>query len=59
VLQVTTKLAGAAAFLVLGVVNAASGDPRLALATLLVPLVAGWWVLRGHAAGAGEGPADQ
>jgi hypothetical protein len=24
-----------------------------------VPLVAGWWVLRGHAAGAGEGPADQ
>jgi UMF1 family MFS transporter len=59
VLQVATKLAGAAAFLVLGAVNASVGDPRLALATLLVPLVGGWWVLRGPAPARGGGPAPQ
>ncbi len=45
VVQVATKLAGAAASLAFGAVYAAVGSPRTALAVLLVQLLAGWWAL--------------
>jgi len=45
-LQVGSKLAGAAAGLLFGWLYLASGLPRAGLAALLVQLVAGWWFLR-------------
>jgi UMF1 family MFS transporter len=45
-MQVGTKLSGFVASLVFGVVLAASGLPRAGLVTLLIQIVAGWWLLR-------------
>jgi len=44
-MQVGTKLSGFLASLLFGAVLAASGLPRAALVTLLVQIVAGWWLL--------------
>jgi UMF1 family MFS transporter len=46
-LQVGTKLAGAAAGLTFGWLYLASGHPRAGLAALLVQILLGWWALRG------------
>ena len=45
-MQVGTKLSGFVASLLFGAVLAASGLPRAGLVTLLVQIVAGWWLLR-------------
>ncbi len=45
IVQVATKLAGAAASLAFGAVYVAAGSPRTALAVLIVQLLAGWWLL--------------
>jgi len=45
-LQVGSKLSGAAAGLAFGGLYLASGHPRAGLAALLVQLLAGWWALR-------------
>jgi len=45
-LQVGTKLAGAAAGLAFGGLYLVSGQPRAGLAALLLQLLAGWWLLR-------------
>ena len=47
-MQVGTKLSGFVASLVFGVVLAASGLPRAGLVTLLIQIIAGWWLLRGQ-----------
>jgi len=57
VLQVATKLAGAAASLAFGAVYAAAGSPRTALAVLVVQLLAGWWALRAARRAAAAGPS--
>jgi len=45
-MQVGTKLSGFVASLLFGAVLAASGLPRAGLVTLLVQIIAGWWLLR-------------
>ncbi|MFM1905199.1 MAG: hypothetical protein RLZZ440_3099 [Planctomycetota bacterium] len=45
-LQVGTKLAGAAAGLAFGWLYLASGHPRAGLAALLVQILLGWWAVR-------------
>jgi len=45
-MQVGTKLSGFVASLLFGAVLAASGLPRAGLVTLLLQIVAGWWLLR-------------
>jgi MFS-type transporter involved in bile tolerance (Atg22 family) len=45
-LQVGSKLAGAAAGLLFGWLYLASGQSRTGLAALLLQLLAGWWFLR-------------
>lgn len=45
-MQVGIKLSGFVASLLFGAVLAASGLPRAGLVTLLVQIVAGWWLLR-------------
>ena len=44
-MQVGTKLSGFVASLLFGVMLAASGLPRAGLATLLVQIAVGWWLL--------------
>ena len=45
-LQVAAKISGCGASLAFGAVYALAGNPRTALAALLVQLLAGWWALR-------------
>jgi len=45
-MQVGTKLSGFVASLLFGAVLAVSGLPRAGLVTLLLQIVAGWWLLR-------------
>jgi hypothetical protein len=44
-LQVGSKLSGAAAGLAFGVLYLASGHPRAGLAALVLQILAGWWAL--------------
>lgn len=45
-MQVGTKLSGFVASLLFGAVLAASGLPRAGLVTLLLQIIAGWWLLK-------------
>ena len=53
-LQVGSKLAGCVSSLLFGAAYAISGLPRLGLVAILVPLVAGWWLVA--RAGAAHNP---
>ncbi len=48
-MHVGSKLAGFVASLVFGAAQAVSGNPRVGLLTLLVQLLAGWWLLASRA----------
>ncbi len=50
-LQVGTKLSGAAAGLAFGGLYLATGHPRAGLVALLAQLIVGWWALRGMRSG--------
>jgi len=49
-LQVGSKLAGCASSFLFGAAYAISGQPRLGLVAILVPLLAGWWLVARAAA---------
>jgi len=44
-LHVGSKLAGCATSFAFGAVYAATGQPRLGLVSILLPLLAGWWLV--------------
>jgi len=52
--QVGTKLAGCVASLAFGAMYAASGWPRAGGVTLVIQLLAGWWVLQGASRAGGD-----
>ena len=58
-LNVGSKLSGAAASLLFGGIYALSGNSRAGLVALLVQILAGWWLLARAGAGAMEAEAEE